>query len=148
MTAPARALGPILRPIFSPLFVEMSQPRTQTSSLAGCSKGPVTNLFCWGRYLLSFPPWPPHATKTDPPAWVSREQRAQGGGGVRPTAMPALPPDGSSPRPGVQASHTTRWEPTSPSASEAHSSRKDGAQGSTHRAWCSEPEENHRCCRD
>lgn len=64
-----------------------------------------------------------------------------------PTATPALPPDGSSPRPAVQAS-TPQDGSQRDSASEPRGSRKDGAQGSTHRAWCSEPEENHRCRRD
>lgn len=92
MTAPARALGPTLQPIFSLLVVETSQPRTHTSSLAGCSKGPVTNLFCWGRYLLSFPPWPPHATKAAPPAGsvVGREHREVKGWGP-PRRQPCPP---------------------------------------------------------
>lgn len=53
---PAQALGPTLQPIFSLLFME-NVPTSHTNSyLAGYSKGPLTDLFCWRWYLLSFPP--------------------------------------------------------------------------------------------
>ena len=55
--------------------------------------------------------------------------------------MPALPLDRSSLQPRVQASHTTKQERES-----APLALLEGR--GMEEAWCSDPQDNHRCCRD
>lgn len=127
---------------------KMSQPRTQTSYLAGYSKGPSTISSAGGGICFPFLPRPQTRARYPLLAMVTCEKSPGRERDWTQWTMPALPPDGHHCILGKTEARTMKWDPQIPlSLSEAQSFQKARVHGSTHKALVP-LNKNNRCCKD